>query len=151
MHLGNGHQRAWIHAQLHRNGGQGDVLTPQGNPQGPRSRVLCGLCVLRALLTMADQEQPTPLRQRNHAGNFLHDDATSICQIAEWGVGTFQIAFPRMTKRVSFEKRGNGWYMIDIAAKLFNLCSNLVGINQIRTTYMPEFVQPAHEEYVNRS
>ena len=81
----------------------------------------------------------------------LHADATSVRQIAEWGVGTFQIAFPRMTERFSFEQRGEHRYMVNILERLFNLCANLVGINQIRTTYMPQFVRPAHEEYVNRS
>ena len=74
----------------------------------------------------------------------IFHEATSVRQISEWGVGTFQIGFPRMQDRFHYEQRGERRFMLEVVVRLNNLRANLVGINQIRTTFMPELRQRAH-------
>ena len=61
----------------------------------------------------------------------------SYRQTAEWGNHTLQSAFGRLRIPLpvhDHEARAN---MLEVCARLHNLRSRLVGLNQIRTVYMP--------------
>ena len=63
--------------------------------------------------------------------------ATSMRQSAEWGMRGLQGSFPRLRDRIKYEDRGERRINIKMMTLLFNLRSNLVGINQIKSVYMP--------------
>ena len=69
----------------------------------------------------------------------VHHKVTLVRQLAEWGMGTFQCAFPRMKDRMKIAERGERRYFLEIATRLNNMRADLVGINQICTTYMLQF------------
>lgn len=63
--------------------------------------------------------------------------ATSARQAAEWGMRAFQSSFPRLKDRLEYEERGERRLILDTCALLYNLRARLVGINQLRSVYMP--------------
>ena len=69
--------------------------------------------------------------------------AMSVCQLAEWGMCTFQSAFPRTKDQLRICNRLERCYMLEMIVCLNNLCAELVGINQIRTIFMPNLLNPA--------
>ena len=60
-------------------------------------------------------------------------------QSAEWGVGAVQSSFPRLKDTMLYEERGERRYIFSSLFLLYNLRARLVGINQIRNVYMPNF------------
>ena len=75
--------------------------------------------------------------------------ATLVCQLTEWGMGTFQSAFPRTKDRPRICDRPERRYMLEMKVCLNNLRAELVGINQICTTFMPNLINPAFNMLVN--
>ena len=46
-------------------------------------------------------------------------------------------SFPRLKDRIIFEERGERQIIIQLIARLYNFRSNTVGINQLKSVYMP--------------
>ena len=64
-------------------------------------------------------------------------DATSIRQSSEWGMKQFQSSFPRVKDEFRLETQGERRIILLLVVYLFNYRTNLVGCNQIRSTFMP--------------
>jgi hypothetical protein len=64
-------------------------------------------------------------------------DATSIRQSSEWGMKQFQSSFPRVKDEFRLETKGERRIILLLVVYLFNYRTNLVGCNQIRSTFMP--------------
>ena len=64
-------------------------------------------------------------------------DATSIRQSSEWGMRQFQAFFPQMKDEFHLETQGERRIILLLVVYLFNFRTNLVGFNQMRSTYMP--------------
>jgi hypothetical protein len=64
-------------------------------------------------------------------------DATSIRQSSEWGMKQFQSPFPRVKDEFRLETQGERCIILLLVVYLFNYRTNLVGCNQIRSTFMP--------------
>ena len=62
--------------------------------------------------------------------------ATSARQTAEWGMLTMQASFPRVKDRVVYEERGERRIVLKMFVILYNMRARMVGINQIRNTYI---------------
>ena len=67
----------------------------------------------------------------------LNAEATSMRQSADWGMRALQVSFPRLKDRFIYEEYGKRRVMFKMILLLFNLRVRRVGINQIRSTYMP--------------
>jgi hypothetical protein len=63
-------------------------------------------------------------------------DATSICQLLEWEMRQFQASFPRMKDEFRLETQGERRIILLSVVYLFNYRTNLVGCNQVRSTFM---------------
>ncbi len=64
-------------------------------------------------------------------------DTTSIHQSSEWGMKQFQSSFPRVKDEFRLETQGERRIILLLVVYLFNYRMNLVGCNQIRSTFMP--------------
>jgi len=64
-------------------------------------------------------------------------DATSLRQTAEWGMRGFQGSFPRMKDRFHYEEDGERLLMLLTTVHLYNFRTRYVGLNQIRTVFLP--------------
>ena len=60
-----------------------------------------------------------------------------VWQAAEWGMRALQGSFPRLKCRMVYEERGERQLILESIVLLYNWRANTVGINQIRTTFMP--------------
>ena len=67
----------------------------------------------------------------------MHAEATSVRQMAEWGMRGLQGSFPRLKDRFIYEERGERAVVLQLLPRLYNMRVNQIGINQIRSTYMP--------------
>ena len=67
---------------------------------------------------------------------FVNDEATAMRQSTEWGMRAFQSSFPRIKDRIIFEQKGDRRLILRLLVLLFNYRANMVGINQIRNTYL---------------
>jgi len=75
-----------------------------------------------------------------------HRTAVSIQQAAEWGMGTFQRVWGRMQLRLPACKRKR-LHIIRLGVSLHNLRARLVGLNQTRTVFAPEYQGAQYERY----
>jgi hypothetical protein len=57
-------------------------------------------------------------------------------QTAEWGMLAMQTSFPRIKDRFVYEERGERRIVLKMFVILYNMRARMVGINQIRNTYM---------------
>lgn len=72
--------------------------------------------------------------------------ATSARQTAEWGMRGLQASFPRLKDRFVYEERGERRITLKMLLLLYNMRARMVGINQIRNTYMPHLIQDANQD-----
>ena len=72
--------------------------------------------------------------------------ATSARQTAEWGMLTMQASFPRVKDRFVYEERGERRIVLKMFVLLYNMRARMVGINQIRNTYMPHLERDVNED-----
>lgn len=70
--------------------------------------------------------------------------ATSARQAAEWGMRALQGSFPRLQDVFPWETRGERKLVLRTCILLFNLRTNLVGINQILNVYTPHLSDTAN-------
>jgi hypothetical protein len=62
--------------------------------------------------------------------------ATLARQTAEWGMQIFQMSFPWVKDRFVYEERGERRICLKMLLLLYNMRARMVGINQIRNTFM---------------
>jgi len=74
--------------------------------------------------------------------------AKSMRQSAEWGMRSLQASFPRLKDRFIYEEFGERRVMMKMCLLLYNLRARRVGINQIKSTYMPALAMDANEMFV---
>ena len=75
----------------------------------------------------------------------IHRDATSVRQLSEWGMRGFQGSFPRLTDRLRYEEQGERRIILSMIVLLCNFRATNIGINQIRTTFLPKLEKDAME------
>ena len=67
----------------------------------------------------------------------LNKEATSMRQSAEWGMHAFRASFPRLNDRFIYEENGERRLIMKMCLFLYNLRARRIGINQIRSVYLP--------------
>jgi len=67
----------------------------------------------------------------------VNEEAISLRQSSEWGMRGLQGAFPRLKDPLQYEEYGRRHEILEMLALLFNFRTRLVGLNHIRSTYMP--------------
>ena len=77
-------------------------------------------------------------------GNVFRD-ATSVCQMAEWGMRGLQGSFPRLKDRLLYEERGERKIILHLVVLLYNFRASTVGINQIQSSFMPHLQRSANK------
>jgi hypothetical protein len=66
--------------------------------------------------------------------------------MAEWGMLTIQASFPRIRDWFVYKEHGEWRMVLKMFILLYNLWARMVGINQIRNTYMPHLQRNANED-----
>jgi hypothetical protein len=72
-------------------------------------------------------------------------DATSVRQMAEWGMRGLQGSFPRLKDRLLYEERGERKIILHLIVLLSNYRASTVGINQIQSSFMPHLFRSANQ------
>ena len=85
-------------------------------------------------------------RQGQQIEHQLRRQTTSARQTAEWGMLSIQASFPRVKDRFIYEERGERRIVMTMFVLLYNMRVRMVGINQIRNTYMPHLLRNANED-----
>lgn len=76
--------------------------------------------------------------------------ATAVRQLSEWGMRGLQGAFPRVKDRIRYEEKGDRKIFLSGLVLLYNIRAHLVGMNQIRTTFLHgEKFQAIGVDYLN--
>jgi hypothetical protein len=75
----------------------------------------------------------------------VHKQATSVRQMAEWGMRGLQGSFPRLKDRMIYEEGGERRIIIELVVLLYNYCAATVGINQIQSVFMPHLERNANQ------
>jgi hypothetical protein len=104
---------------------------------------LCGgKCVMDSAFTSRDKpyvikssRDPFDAPTAQEAAGYIQ--ATQLRQSAEWGMRALKGSFPRLTVPIVYEELGERKIIIEVAVLLYNWRANTVGLNQIRTTFMP--------------
>jgi hypothetical protein len=84
-------------------------------------------------------------RATNPQDVLLRRDATSIRQMAEWGMRQIKAKFPRLCKcPIAFETAGHRRMDIALMVRLYQHQVQNMGMNQILSTFMPERSAETH-------
>ena len=75
-------------------------------------------------------------------------EATSMRQSAEWGMRGVHASFPRLKDTLPYEERSERRMILTCLMLLYNCRARLVGINQIRSVYLPHLRQDANVQFV---
>jgi hypothetical protein len=75
----------------------------------------------------------------------MHRQATSVRQMAEWGMRGLQGSFPRLTDKILYEERGERRIMLEMIVLLYNYRASTVGQNQIQSSFMPHLERTANQ------
>ncbi len=73
-------------------------------------------------------------------------EATLARQISEWGIWMFETSFPRVKDRFVYKERGEQRICLKMPVLLHHMRARMVGINQIRNTYMTHLIRNANED-----
>jgi hypothetical protein len=87
-----------------------------------------------------------PTRHEQNREHQLRRQTTSARQTAEWGMLSIQASFPRLKDRFIYEERGERRLVMKMFVLLYNMRARMVGINQIRNTYMTHLNRNANED-----
>jgi hypothetical protein len=87
-----------------------------------------------------------PTRREQQIEHQLRRQTTSARQTAEWDMLSIQASFPRVKDRFIYEERGERRIVMKMFVLLYNMRARMVGINQIRNTYMPHLLRNANED-----
>ena len=66
----------------------------------------------------------------------VHEDATSVRQLAEWGMRMFQAQCPRMKDKMTYKEYGKRRVILNLMVLLYNFSCSRIGHNTILNTYM---------------
>ena len=66
-----------------------------------------------------------------------NEEALSMRQSTEWGMRGLQGAYPRLKDPLQYEEYGRRNEILEMFALLYNFRTRMVGLNHIRSTYMP--------------
>lgn len=69
-------------------------------------------------------------------GSVVNRQATSLCQLSEWGMRMIQLSFPRLKERLLLEEFGERKVILNLSVLLYNYQASTVGMNQIFNTFM---------------
>jgi len=103
----------------------------------------------RAYLLKSGQDllgSSAPTRHEQSREHQLRRQTTSARQTAEWGMLTIQASFPRVKDRFIYEERGERRIVLKMFVLLYNMRARMVGINQIRNTYMRHLHRDANQD-----
>ena len=75
----------------------------------------------------------------------IHRQATSVRQLAEWGMRGLQGSFPRLKDRLLYEERGERRVILEMIVLLYNYRASTVGMNQIQSSFMPHLQRSANK------
>jgi len=81
----------------------------------------------------------SPTGREDARGILQLQQATSLRQAAEWGMGAIQSAFPKMKDRIKIEENGERRVVLHLLPLLYNCRLEHVGLNQIRNTCCPHW------------
>lgn len=87
-----------------------------------------------------------PTRREQRIELQLRRQTTSARQTAEWGMLSIQSSFPRVKDRFIYEERGERRIVMKMFVLLYNMRARMVGINQIRNTYMTHLQRNANKD-----
>jgi hypothetical protein len=87
-----------------------------------------------------------PTRNEQNLEHQLRRQTTSARQTAEWGMLSLQTSFPRIKDRFTYEERGERRIVLKLLVLLYNMRARMIGINQIRNTYMRNLDRNANED-----
>jgi hypothetical protein len=77
------------------------------------------------------------------------EQATYMRQAAEWGMYALRSSFGRLRGTLRYETKGQRNKIIESIVLLHNWRANMVGINQIKTVFMPHLTQNVDQYIVN--
>ena len=66
-------------------------------------------------------------------------------QLSERGMRTLQAGFPRLKDRMIYEEMGKRSIILQLITRLNNIRANLVGINQIKSVFMPNLARSLND------
>ncbi len=72
--------------------------------------------------------------------------ATSARHTTEWGMLTMQASFPMVKERFVYKDREKRRIVLKMFVVLYSMRAKIVGINQIRNTYMQHLQRDANED-----
>jgi hypothetical protein len=75
----------------------------------------------------------------------IQRQATSVRQMAEWGMRGLQASFPRLRDRLNYEQRGERRLILELMVYLYNYRASVVGLNQIQSVFMPSLKRSANK------
>jgi hypothetical protein len=110
---------------------------------------LAFVSVSRDFLYKSCQDQlgsKAPTRRERKLDLQKKRQATSARQTSEWGMLTMQASFPRVKDRFVYEERGEQRIVLKMFVLLYNMRARMVGINQIRNTYMKYLERDVNED-----
>ncbi len=87
-----------------------------------------------------------PMRELRKLDLHKKRQATLARQTVEWGVQMFQMSFPWVKDRFVYKERGERRICLKMLVLLYNMRTRMVGINQIRNTYMKHLTRNANED-----
>jgi hypothetical protein len=102
---------------------------------------------VRCVVDSAFARENSPALIKSHQSNMdgngqirqpsrIFRDATSVRQMAEWGMKGFKGSFPRLKDRLQYEERGERKIILFLFVLLYNFRASTVGQNQIQSTFM---------------
>lgn len=91
---------------------------------------------------------PADPRERSRVEQFDRE-LLAFRQSAEWGMRSLQGSFGRLRVPLEIAHSDQRGDLLEICVRLQNLCTELVGINQLRSVYMPIWKANEQEEIWN--
>ncbi len=87
-----------------------------------------------------------PTRCKQNLEHQLRQPTTMARQMAEWGMLTKQVSFPRVKDGFIYNEQGEQWIMLKMFVLLYNMRVQMVGMNQIQNTYMRHLHRNANKD-----
>ena len=78
----------------------------------------------------------------------IYSEATSIKQLSEWGMHSLQGDITILKDRFYYGERVKRGVILKMIIRLFNICSRLVGIIQIKSTFMHNLERSASAQLI---
>jgi DDE superfamily endonuclease len=103
-----------------------------------------GVCVVDSAFASSNVPYLIKSSQKIAYARTAHDmvvqrEATALRQAAEWGMRAIQGAFPKLKEALKYEEKGERGIILKLVPLLYNFRLEVVGLNQIQNTYVPEW------------